>query len=349
MASDASKTTLIDTSFKRVHGWQEFEFESWDTTHTKFKFNSTRLLFANDCDHLLQLLSVLEHSRHLNQHKHTLSSSNEYLRLPVQTQVVLFSFNTYVEKGFKRSLLTDIKVKVSACRYDATALLRDLDPYEHLRRFYRLCLAHSKRNIRGLRGQIPKDGTSKIKKGGKKAAGKITGGRLKDKIEGTKFALPAPYQPNSLIPLEIWKASPTTTNGNEQAHRNINRDGVGLVLLGEIMRGFHYDTNICASLDLFDPFGINSTDHLSTHAYRAKQQAVADKIRKVFALGRQHKLRMCQSHPLTLPSVEVQPPNSLLISSSTVIPIIELVPHLLVLHFLPRPQYISIFLPLETN
>ncbi|KAG2049662.1 hypothetical protein BDR06DRAFT_845566, partial [Suillus hirtellus] len=79
----------------------------------------------------------------------------------------------------------------------------------------------------------------KIKKGGQKAAV-----WLKDKIEGTKFALPALYQPNSLIPLKIWKASPTTTNGNEQAHRNINHDGVGLTLLGGIMPGFHYNTNI---------------------------------------------------------------------------------------------------------
>lgn len=68
-------------------------------------------------------------------------------------------------------------------------------------------------------------------------------------LEVPQFALPALYQPNSLIPLEIWKASPTTTNGNEQAHRNVNRDGVGLTLLGGIMRGFHYDENISTSLD----------------------------------------------------------------------------------------------------
>ena len=40
--------------------------------------------------------------------------------------------------------------------------------------------------------------------------------------------------PNSLptslsYPLEIWKASPSTTNGNEQAHQNINHDGVNLI------------------------------------------------------------------------------------------------------------------------
>ncbi|KAG1859246.1 hypothetical protein F4604DRAFT_1906143 [Suillus subluteus] len=138
---------------------------------------------------------------------------------------------------------------------------------------------------------------------------------LKDKIEGTKFALPALYQPNSLIPLEIWKASPTTTNGNEQAHRNINRDGVGLTLLGGIMQGFHYDENICASLDLFDAFGINSSDRLSTHAYRAKR-ALARQVRYTKSLP-----SLACVH-LTSPSVEPQlelTPDSPLMSSSAVI------------------------------
>jgi len=40
---------------------------------------------------------------------------------------------------------------------------------------------------------------------------------LKDKIN-SKFVLPAIYQPYSLIPLDVWKAAPSTTNGNEQAH-----------------------------------------------------------------------------------------------------------------------------------
>ncbi|KAJ6616744.1 hypothetical protein B0H10DRAFT_1635502, partial [Mycena sp. CBHHK59/15] len=64
---------------------------------------------------------------------------------------------------------------------------------------------------------------------------------LKDKRTGRKFALPALYQPSSLIPIEIWKSAPSTTNGNQQAHRNINRDGVNLTMLGGIMRGVQYD------------------------------------------------------------------------------------------------------------
>ncbi|KAJ7635342.1 hypothetical protein FB45DRAFT_697507, partial [Roridomyces roridus] len=75
-----------------------------------------------------------------------------------------------------------------------------------------------------------------IENGGRKAKA-----WLKDKLVGSKFALPALYQPRSRIPLEIWKSAPSTTNGNEQAHRNINRDGVNLTMLGAIMRGMQYD------------------------------------------------------------------------------------------------------------
>ncbi|KAF8522905.1 hypothetical protein BU17DRAFT_44275 [Hysterangium stoloniferum] len=66
--------------------------------------------------------------------------------------------------------------------------------------------------------------------GGKKAAD-----WLKDKEAASGFISAGIYQPLSKIPLEIWKASPSTSNGNEQAHRNINRDGIKLTMLVGIM------------------------------------------------------------------------------------------------------------------
>ncbi|KAF8811809.1 hypothetical protein BYT27DRAFT_7208190 [Phlegmacium glaucopus] len=90
-----------------------------------------------------------------------------------------------------------------------------------------------------------------IKKGGKKAAA-----WLKDKQTSSKFILPAIYQPYSLIPLEFWKAAPSTSNGNEQAHRSINRDGVNLTMLSGIMRGMQYDRRMMASLELHSSLGI---------------------------------------------------------------------------------------------
>ncbi|KAG2040908.1 hypothetical protein BDR03DRAFT_824049, partial [Suillus americanus] len=50
--------------------------------------------------------------------------------------------------------------------------------------------------------------------------------------------------PASFIPEGIWRASPATTNGNEQAHRNVNRDGVDLILLGGVMRGRAFDDRV---------------------------------------------------------------------------------------------------------
>jgi hypothetical protein len=93
---------------------------------------------------------------------------------------------------------------------------------------------------------------------------------LMDK-ENSKFALPALYQPLSLIPPYIWKASPSTTNGNEQAHRNVNRDGVGLTLLAGIMRGYQYNFRTMSSMDLHQTYGVGHRDAASTHVHRAKR------------------------------------------------------------------------------
>jgi len=57
---------------------------------------------------------------------------------------------------------------------------------------------------------------------------------LEDKVETNKLAFPVLYCPASFIPGDVWRAcpgSPATTNGNEQAHRDVNREGVDLTLL----------------------------------------------------------------------------------------------------------------------
>ncbi|KIJ22398.1 hypothetical protein M422DRAFT_277183 [Sphaerobolus stellatus SS14] len=62
---------------------------------------------------------------------------------------------------------------------------------------------------------------------------------LYDKEVGSPYTFPGLYFPLSKMPLTIWQASPHTTNGNEQAHRTINRDGIGTSLLAAI---FHVRT-----------------------------------------------------------------------------------------------------------
>jgi hypothetical protein len=76
------------------------------------------------------------------------------------------------------------------------------------------------------------------------------------------------YQPNSLINVEIWRASPSTTNQDEQAHQNENRKG-SLTLLGEIVRGFHYD-EISPLVRIFLMHLTSTLVTISTHVHRAR-------------------------------------------------------------------------------
>ncbi|KAF8996250.1 hypothetical protein BDQ17DRAFT_1249965, partial [Cyathus striatus] len=92
---------------------------------------------------------------------------------------------------------------------------------------------------------------------------------LKDKKK-VKFVIPAIYQPASLIPLEIWQASTSSTNGNEQAHHNINCDGINLTLLGGIMREMQYDFLVHSSIDLHSSQGIYAHDQLATEFYHSQ-------------------------------------------------------------------------------
>lgn len=89
------------------------------------------------------------------------------------------------------------------------------------------------------------------------------------KEKGDSVPLAAIYRPLSKIPLEIWKAAPSTSNGNEQAHRNINRDGTKLTMLAGIMRGLQFDSRAMANLDFWIAESIQSRDKLATHFYRS--------------------------------------------------------------------------------
>jgi len=96
---------------------------------------------------------------------------------------------------------------------------------------------------------------------------------LKDKWNA-KFVIPAIYRPHSLIPLCFWLASPSSTNGNEQAHRSINRDGIDLTLLSGIMRAMQYDFRVMSSLALLGVHGISTRDQPSTE-YRRAQTSIS--------------------------------------------------------------------------
>ncbi|KIM62791.1 hypothetical protein SCLCIDRAFT_119086, partial [Scleroderma citrinum Foug A] len=149
--------------------------------------------------------------------------------------------------------------------------LRSLGPYDHLKHCYRYCFADVQRNVATLRHAVTPEvyramfrlssfeahdleaTLNIIRAGGWKAKA-----WLKDKIEGNKFALPALYFQKSLIPADIWRACPTTTNSNEQAHQNINQDGTNLSVLGGIMHGRDYNDCMEASININNLYGIHT-------------------------------------------------------------------------------------------
>ncbi|KAF8573323.1 hypothetical protein K439DRAFT_1559053 [Ramaria rubella] len=114
------------------------------------------------------------------------------------------------------------------------------------------------------------EGTLKlIRSGSKKAID-----WLKDKESSLGFALAALYQPVSKIPIDVWKASPSTSNGNEQAHHSVNCDGVKLTMLAGIMRGMQYDSQAMAGLEVLQACGIYSRDQKPTHFRHATRAIV---------------------------------------------------------------------------
>jgi hypothetical protein len=81
-----------------------------------------------------------------------------------------------------------------------------------------------------------------------------------------------------MITEEIWKAAPSTSNGNEQAHRSIISDGVKLSLVAGLMRGMEYDSRALAGIEVTEIHGIHLRDQLSTHFRRATRAIVRSGI-----------------------------------------------------------------------
>ncbi|KAJ7256624.1 hypothetical protein C8J57DRAFT_982448, partial [Mycena rebaudengoi] len=275
-----SKHLSLDTAFKRLAGkWEEFEMETWEQNQMRSVIGSRAFIASQSAQaHLILFTRIFEIAlgdtgtpcrfRHIHGEGFEVWIADAHKGQELGAGMFCQKLCAHLE---------DI-----CCPMEPTRLLRTLDPYDQLRGFFRVCTTHFKRHIHDLRhcttkkvrdamlslssSQIHPDMPAAfqiIENGGRKAKA-----WLKDKQSGSKFALPALYQPLSLIPLDIWKSAPSTTNGNEQSHRNINRDGVNLTVLGGIMRGMQYDARAMGTLDLYSSEGIYSRDQTATHFRR---------------------------------------------------------------------------------
>ncbi|KAK7031741.1 hypothetical protein R3P38DRAFT_2521802 [Favolaschia claudopus] len=159
--------------------------------------------------------------------------------------------------------------------------IQDLDPYDHLRRVFRICTVHNSRNInkcpvpeevrwlmRSLVCIEHEDWEGTILKIREKG-GKSGNDWVNDK-ESSKFFYSGICWEKSLVPLDIWNAGDANSNLIESVHRDVNREGVHCTLLGGLKKGQLFDAVKMKTLKTFESYGITpsfKTGHRSENAY----------------------------------------------------------------------------------
>ncbi|KAJ7937555.1 hypothetical protein B0H13DRAFT_2648934 [Mycena leptocephala] len=161
-------------------------------------------------------------------------------------------------------------------------LLESLGPYDHLRRNFRLCTVHAKRNLKAcavgepvrnlMRSLFCMRHTSwdetifNIQTQG----GKAGFDWVQDKLR-SKFAFPALCWEKSFIPEDVWKAGEAHSNLIESVHADVNREGIRCTLVGGLKKGQAFDKMKMKTLALFEDFNIRPSyrsGHLSENAIK---------------------------------------------------------------------------------
>ncbi|KAF8589726.1 hypothetical protein K439DRAFT_1331859, partial [Ramaria rubella] len=272
-----TKRPSINTSFKWLHKWQELEIEAWFPEYHRSIVVARAFTTSQSAEahHILfnRIFAIVcEDTGHTVQFHHIHGDG----------------FDTFVANGHIGQALEICRNMTGYCTIEWMRALHTLTPYKHLACMYHYCFTHFVRNVNGLKGHVSLEVQSVmmsiasaeplpnfeatlelIRQGGKKAAD-----WLKNKESACGFAIAALYQPASKIPIEIWKASPSTSNSNEQAHRNINRDGIKLMMLAGIMWGMQYNSHAMSGLELLCTYGISSRDQQQNHFQCASRAIV---------------------------------------------------------------------------
>ncbi|KIJ35226.1 hypothetical protein M422DRAFT_262607 [Sphaerobolus stellatus SS14] len=278
----------IDTSFKRAVGWEEFEIETWDDIKM----------------HSVTCSRVFISSQSAEAHQILFSKIFEIANADTAEKVCFRyihgqGIETVVADAHKGQALGLAKVCVNMCHHvtrnchyhsdDSDCKLNQMSLIQHLAHFFIQCINHYERKIKNLGDKISVEcrramhslaSTSPVpdfeaNKDIIRRDSKSARDWLQDK-EVHQFMFPALYFPLSKMPLTIWQASPHTSNGNEQAHRTINRDGIKMALLAAVVIGYHRDFD---NMSTSNPgLLINSRDRLSTH-YARKQLSIVRNVR----------------------------------------------------------------------
>ncbi|KAL6304684.1 hypothetical protein BKA93DRAFT_732739 [Sparassis latifolia] len=275
-----SKRPSIDTSFRRVSGWEEFEIQTWNDETAKSVVCARAFITSQSAAAHLTLFKLIFDIAESD----TGRSVHFFHIHGVGIDTVSADAHKGQALGFGQFLQYLCQSLVGMCPIEPERPLKSLGPYEHLKRCFRVCNVHYKRGVWVKRTQLTPtvrqamlsllssddipdwDGTLAIIRNG----GKVAQAWLTDK-EKTPFAWAAIYRPKSLISRERWLAAPPDTNSNEQGHRDINRDGVQLSLLAGVEIGSRYDGRAMSAYRLHQHEQVSFHDTRSTHAHRSRR------------------------------------------------------------------------------
>ncbi|EJD44696.1 hypothetical protein AURDEDRAFT_125039 [Auricularia subglabra TFB-10046 SS5] len=288
-----AKRIEMDSAFNRVQSSVEFEVEEWDSATSQSVTLCRAFISSQSAEAhralFLQIFRIVKEDTGQDLHFHHLHGDG--------IEKVTADEHKGQGKGFGLAL-QDVAAEMTAPDpYEPWKRLCDLTAYDHLARIYRICLVHYQRNVKKLEAYVSPDVLSAlyslastephkdfdgakevIRAGGKKAAGPdYVRDWLKDKEIGTPFALPALYYPLSKIPIDIWRANKPNSNGVEQKHRNVNRDGKHLSMLGGIFHGMQHDVRERRSGDMVIQEGIHPR-YRPAHEGMREERAFTRKI-----------------------------------------------------------------------
>ncbi|KAL0059883.1 hypothetical protein AAF712_013365 [Marasmius tenuissimus] len=244
-----------DISFKRVIGWLEFELGAFDRTGNMCVCYVRVFLNRQSAEaHRVVLLKihrlVQEETGKEIQFRHLHASYKRDLDFEG-----ILSWTVDQHGGQAKGIgeyLQAIAPPQKMDLYETRRLLTDLGPYDHLKRFLCICVAHFYRNIQETHNEAEVQRAMRslacvnhrnwddtvefiLEKGNQKAKN-----WLADK-DRSKFAFPALCWEKSFIPLEIWQATDGTSNVIESMHFDVLREGGHSTLLAGILRGEEFD------------------------------------------------------------------------------------------------------------
>ncbi|KAK6981751.1 hypothetical protein R3P38DRAFT_2578154, partial [Favolaschia claudopus] len=295
MAVEASERLLSagrylhsDIAFRRIVGFLEFELACLD------RDANTSLIF---CRVYINRQSAVAHQRVFEEielivkeatgktlkwrhlHASRAEAPNEYGSL-------ILSWTADQHRGQAKGLGLHLQKLASNMEpkldlHEPHRTIQDLNPYDHLRRLYRVCTVHNSRNInkcpvsedirwlmRSLVCIEHEDWDGAVLEIREKG-GKAGNDWVNDK-ESTKFFYPGICWEKSFIPLDVWNAGDPNSNLIESVHRDVNREGVHCTLLGGLKKGQLFDAVKMKTLKTLENYGITpsfKTGHRSENAY----------------------------------------------------------------------------------